>query len=213
MWVKRGTVLLVTTVGLAYAIAAPAVAQFNSPRATLQGPTQATAMDARLENIGKQLAQIKAQSARIASFDAAWPVSAEEYKAMGKSGVLLVSVVVRDPAELPLRQVYVRANGHDAPLQRIFSRRVQVAADSAVATTVGTTREDDFYILPATLALQQGATLIDFATARQEFHLNTLPFSTPAVVAADRGGLPGPMDDTVLQRFLRREYPGFFEGP
>jgi hypothetical protein len=151
-------------------------------------------------------------AARGASVDFSWPSEPEEYRALGKHVLLLVSVVTQDAAELPLRRVYVGANGRETDLIKLSSQLSDVRKGSVTFTVFGPHREDGFYLAPAGLMMADGYLQADFAVRRQNFNLYKLPGTPPDFIKADRNPMP-PADAKpempALKAMLRREYKGF----
>src|SRR5215207_2563961 len=98
-----------TLVGLlALFLVQAAAAQTLTTRPVSQDPVSPADMTERLEKSAINTAKVAPKgAARGSSVDFCWASSAEEYRALVKHVVVLVSVVSQDPAELPLRRVYV----------------------------------------------------------------------------------------------------------
>ena len=150
---------------------------------------------------------------RAAQFDFAWAQDEEEYKALGKYVVVLVSVVSRDEKELPLTRVYIRSKwNRETVLERIASERRDVPKDSLAYSMLGAHREDSFYLAPAGLMKDEGDVVADFAVNRKGFRLYSLPGTPPDFVEADRHAMPAKgakPDPKALKTLLEREYAGF----
>lgn len=196
-------------VGLAPSLA---LAQWNETFPIVHSPADSAVVSRRLESIGQRMAQIKAQGPRIATFDAAWPGSTAEYRALGGNLLLLVSAVATDKSEFPMR-VYVRSGDRTIPLQRLASRLSEVDRRSSVVSQVGSHRDDEFYLLPANLALAPGDILIDFAANRQAFHLTQLPFHQPPELADLSIAPASAVDPSALRVMAVREFPGIVGDP
>jgi hypothetical protein len=151
-------------------------------------------------------------AARGSSIDFCWPSSAEEYQAIGKYVLVLVSVVTQDAAELPLRRVYVTVNGEQTELAKLSSQRRDVKKGSTTHPILGPFREDGFYVAPAGLMMRDGYLQADFAIRRNSFNLYKLPGTPPDFVKADKESIPA-RDATpnmpALKALLTREYQGF----
>src|SRR3954447_11057313 len=107
---------------LALFVSSAANAQTLTQRPVSQGAVTPADMTERLE---KAAARTKEQApkgaARGSSIDFCWPSSVEEYQAIGKYVLVLVSVVTQDAVELPLRRVYVTVNGEQTELVKLSS--------------------------------------------------------------------------------------------
>lgn len=168
----------------------------------------------RLEQTAESVKKMNPSGApRAAQFDFAWAESEEEYKALGKYVVVLVSAVSRDEKELPLKRVYIRDRWNkEILLEKISSERRDVPKDSLAYSMLGTHREDSFYLAPAGLMKGEGEVVADFAANRTGFRLYSLPGTPPDFVEADRHATPAKNakpDPKALKAILEREYSGF----
>lgn len=193
--------------------AAAGDAQTLTKRPVSQGSVSPADMTERLEKSAVRTKEAAPQgAARGSAVDFSWPSSAEEYQAIGKYVLVLVSVVTQDAAELPLRRVYVNANGEQTELVRLGSQRSGVQKASTMFSILGPFREDGFYVAPASLMMGEGYLQADFAVRRSQFNLYKLPGAPPDFVKAD--GDPVPAKDArpnlpALKAMLQREYRGF----
>ena len=132
-------------VALALFVSTAAGAQTLSQRPVSQGAVTPADMTERLEKAAvRTKEQAPKGAARGSSVDFCWPSSVEEYRAIGKYVLVLVSVVTQDAAELPLRRVYVTVNGEQTELTRLSSQRRDVAKGSTTFSILGPFREDGF---------------------------------------------------------------------
>ena len=200
-------------VALAVFVATTANAQTLTRRPVSQGAVTPADMTERLEKAAMRTKeQAPKGGARGSSIDFCWPSSAEEYQAIGKYVLVLVSVVTQDAAELPLRRVYVTVNGEQTELARLSSQRRDVKKGSTTHPILGPFREDGFYVAPAGLMTSDGYLQADFAIRRNNFNLYKLPGTPPDFVKADNDPMPA-RDATpnmpTLKALLTREYQGF----
>lgn len=107
--------------------------------------------------------------------DIAFPASDQEYRELGKHAILLVAAVTHDPAELPLKRVYLQNNGTVVELKKIGSSLYRTPTGSAVEKVLGPYRENAFYLLPTSAFFQKTDLLIDFARNRDAFKLMEFP--------------------------------------
>lgn len=171
------------------------------------GATTATGMTKGLDRTAAVLATQKATASRIAHFDVAWPIDGPEYKALGGWGIILVTAVVADPAELPLKRTYIHRDQSDFDLIPIASRQTSVDPRSQLAGQVGAYRQDIFYLAPAALLLKDGALWADFAVNRQRFVIALLPLNQPEALRGASGvGMP---EVAAVKRLFEREFRGF----
>jgi hypothetical protein len=198
---------------LALLLAQPVDAQKLTRRPVSQGAVTPADMTKRLElAAARALTSSLTGVARGAAIDFAWPSDAEEYRALAKHVLVLVSVVTQDAAELPLRRVYVSANGHETELVRLSSWRGKVAKESVTFLALGPHREDGFYLAPAGAMMADGFLQADFATRRNNFNLYKLPGTAPDPIKADSDPMPAPgatPEPAALKAMLHREYKGF----
>lgn len=202
------------TLGLAI-IAASAQADTHVMGSTLSGfdAVPPAAMTARIQRTAHAFVKGGISAPRYAEIDIAWPATSEEYRQLGCSAVVLLSVVTRDDAELPIKRAYVRIGGASTELAPLSRMRTSVT-DSEIRSAIGSFREDVFYLLPGNLALKKGAIEIDFATHRTDFAVFRLPASLPNFVRRTmashknnaRAGVP---DVGALRALIGREYPGW----
>ncbi|HWK86432.1 MAG TPA: hypothetical protein VNQ34_02890 [Xanthobacteraceae bacterium] len=184
----------------------------KNPEAT--GAVTPEDMTKRLEQTADRTRKINPSGApRAAQFDFAWPQDEDEYRKLAKHVIVLVSVVVRDEKELPLKRVYIRNKwNREFPLDRIVSERREVAQGSLTHSVLGAYREDSFYLAPAGLMKGEGEVVADFAANRTGFRLYHLPGTPPDFIEADRRPMPAPgarPEPKALKAILEREYAGF----
>jgi hypothetical protein len=200
-------------VALALFASTTANAQTLTQRPVSQGAVTPADMTERLEKSAMRTKeQAPKGAARGSSIDFCWPSSAEEYQAIGKYVLVLVSVVTQDAAELPLRRVYVTVNGEQTELIRLSSQRRDVKEESTTHPILGPFREDGFYVAPAGLMMSDGYLQADFAIRRSNFNLYKLPGTPPDFVKADNDPMPAKgatPNMPALKALLTREYQGF----
>ena len=198
---------------LALLLAQPVDAQKLTRRPVSQGAVSPADMTKRLEQAAaRTLASSPTGADRGAAFDFTWPADADEYRALAKHVLVLVSVVTQNAAELPLRRVYVSAGGHETELVRLTSQLSAVRPGSMTFRVLGPHREDGFYLAPAGAMLADGFLQADFATARNNFNLYKLPGTPPDPIKADSDPMPAPgatPEPAAVKAMLHREYKGF----
>ena len=127
-----------------------AAAQMLSQRPVSQNPVSPADMTGRLQKSAIDTAKVAPKgAARGSSVDFCWASSPEEYRALAKHVLVLVSVVTQEAAELPLRRVYVNIDGRETELTRLSSQRSSVRKGSITYSILGPYREDGFYLAPA----------------------------------------------------------------
>jgi hypothetical protein len=165
------------------------------------------ALDARLAAAAAQYRRY-APIPRIALYDIAYPKDSAEAAALGENGVLVVTAVVQDTIEIPLRRVYVATLTGISELT-LIAAVASYTSDSLVRATFGQFRLDAVYLLPLSLRSTAGDLLTDFATHRDGFRFTHFDGQRPP--ALQELGTPvsrtGPPSPPVLWAFMRREYP------
>jgi hypothetical protein len=195
-------------------LTAAAQSQVNDKNPDTSGAVTPDDMADRLDQSAEKIKKSNPAGAdRASQFDFAWPQDEDEYNALAKHVIVLVSVVSKNEKELPLKRVYIRDKWrHETSLEQIVSERRAVAKDSIAYSVVGPYREDSFYLAPAGLMKGEGDVLADFAANRTGFRLYVLPGTPPDFVEADRHATPAKNakpDLKALKAILEREYSGF----
>lgn len=192
------------------ALAASARAQVAMPGRDGYGPVTPETVAASIENTAREISERYPGRtvSRHAMIDMAWPTEGDEDT--GGYLVVLVTAQSHVAAELPVRRVYVRsADGREIELQRISSRTV--AAPAGLANSLfGPYREDSFYWAPMDVMVAPGDVLIDFASGRTGFRVQSLPVAAPP----NYHGAPATQPNiAALNVILHREYVGFDAPP
>jgi len=198
---------------LALFLSHAANAQTLTQRPVSQDPVSPAVIAERLEKSAIRTSKSAPKgAARGSSVDFAWPSGPEEYRALGKHVLVLVSVVTQDAAELPLQRVYVDANGKTTELIKLSSQLGDVRKGSVTFSMLGPYREDAFYLAPAGPMMADGYLQADFAVRRNNFNLYKLPGTPPDFIKADSNPMPPPdakPELPVLKAMLQREYKDF----
>jgi hypothetical protein len=177
---------------------------------TTFGPSGLASIDKRIEIAAQDLKQTYPQGgARYAASDMASPRDDDEYYKLGKNGVVLISAVTQDSAELPLARVAIRNGAVLTELKPLASGRRETAEGSVVREMFGRFRQDALYLVPLD-QVKRGATLeCDFAVHRQGFVITRLSEPPQGFILADPGRKSGPQPSaSLLQAFIAREFPG-----
>ena len=179
--------------------------------ATLQSPSSGDAITERLEDTGRRMATMKAQGPRTAHYDYVYPLTLDEYRALGDNGVILISAVAHDPKEFPLKRAYLRVGDREVALTRLSGRLSEVSPTSTLIATIGSNRDDEFFLLPGYLAGQEADLLIDFGANRTAFSVAHLKLALPNALQPAAETLPGAPDEAALKILLAREYPNLVQ--
>jgi hypothetical protein len=167
----------------------------------------------QIEEWAKQRQDSGGPSARVAHVWIFFAGGPNEFAALGRYSVLLLTVVTQRSEELPLKRVYIRANDRDVPVQKLSSWRGDV--DNALIThkIYGPYRETGFYLLPTGMTLREGQLLADFAANRTGMPILQLPNKgTPDQVKRFPNLDPTPRakpELKVLQTLLEKRTAGF----
>jgi hypothetical protein len=211
-WTRRRIVIagLSATVGAGW----PAIGRgqhLNSRGPMTQDAVTPQDIDRRLDERAAGIRRAAPQGAdRYALFDLSFPLDEDEYRAVGKTALVLLVAVSRNADELPLRRVYTTAGKQEVELRRLGSRRSELGPTSLARAVVGRYREDAFWLAPVGPLLAASMLLCDFARNRSGFVINRAPFDPPGFVRADRARETAEApQDAAVKAFVAREYPGF----
>jgi len=171
------------------------------------GPTSPDAVTKRLEDEAARRAKNDPYSdhPRTVSFDYVYPISGDEYRALGANGVILVSAIVHDAKELPLKRAVLRFGVKDLELQPIAARQSTVPPTSPLAKAIGVHRVDAFYLLPGKLPGKSADLWVFFSVPGQSVDAGRV---ASIELPADLAALPSTRPDgAALKKVLAREYP------
>lgn len=193
-------------------LAGPAVAQQPSHIEGSFGwtrqPSTNIALDARLSGAAAQYRSY-APIPRIALYDVAYPKDSAEAVALGGNAVLVVTAVVQDSTEIPLRRMYVITAAGAVQELPLIAAMASYTSDSLIRTTFGRFRLDAVYLLPLPLRVSAGDLLTDFGAHRDGFRLTHFDGQVPDALRR-LGRLPSTSSTpaaATIWSFMRREYP------
>ncbi len=178
-----------------------------SPGGVSRTPVTDDKMWARIRGAARKYEQY-APVPRVGFFDITYPATPAEYRDLAGFGLLLVTIVTQDPAEVPLERVYFQAGDGLRDFQLLSSIHSRVEEPSVVEV-LGPHRFDALFLFPMHLRRKPGSLVIDFAANRLGFALGKFPL-LPEV-----DGLPTSPPDAEtppaapLIRILERELPMF----
>lgn len=134
-----------------------------------------------------------------------------EFEALGRYALLLIAVWTQKADGLPVKRVFIRADGQEIPIQKVSSWQTDVDKTSATAKMYGPYREDGFYLVPLGSMLRNGQVIIDLSANRTGWVMLQLP---SRVVKPEKYPNPDPApgaqpDLKTLQAVIRRKFPGF----
>jgi hypothetical protein len=135
-----------------------------------------------------------------------------EFEGLARHTLFLISVWTQKPEELPVKRVYIRADGQERPVYKVWNWKMLVPASSLTAKMYGPNREDGFYLVPGGAMLRKGEIVMDLA-GQTGWVMLELP-SNVASADARRFANPDPQPDArpnlgTLQSIVTRRFPGF----
>ncbi len=180
------------------------------------GETSLRQAPVRLADMDRQLAELAHEYesypvTRAAIFDVALPRDAEEYLALNKQAILLVSAVTQDATELPLRRVFMRDSiNREIELTKLADFRSETEPGSEMRAVLGPFKLHAFYFLPVLFYLQDAELFVDFAKNRQDFPIGRSERISPDCLPKgeqDHSPKPGvQVPSAVVERILEREF-------
>lgn len=171
------------------------------------GPVSNSALDASLREAAVRY-RANAPVPRYAFFDIACPRDSVEAAALNGYAILVVTALVQDKSEIPLRRIYFRSSNGDQQV-RLHAAVASRITDSSIRATFGAFRYDAAYLLPLALRVMAGDLLLDFAAHRQEFRLARFTGDIPDPIRR-LGPLSPPRgrpSKAAINNLIRREYP------
>jgi hypothetical protein len=137
-----------------------------------------------------------------------------EFADLAKYTVFLLAVWTQKGEELPVKRMFIRADGQEVPIQRLSSWRTDVAPMSIAAKMFGPNREDGFYLVPTGMMLRSGQIIIDLSANRTGWVMLDLPSKVVTAVDPQRIPNPDPAPGAkpnlkTLQAFIQRKFAGF----
>lgn len=174
-------------------------------------PVAPATLDARIKEAADEYLK-HAPVLRYAHYDVALPANQDEYDQMAGFGVIVISVLSQDPAELPPKHFVAVVGSEDVVLNLIFGARTPVT-DPKVAHVFGVNRWDGLYELPVQLLRQHAELHIDFAKNRDGFVLGRFSETDDALLDTTGLKVSAPLrsaaPEEARMRMIEREYPGF----
>ena len=151
--------------------------------------------------------------ARRVTFDLCYPATDEEYRALGKNAVLMLTAASVSPSELPIKTAYVVSKSVRVPLQRLAVFDKRQSSDSGSNQF---TEQVSFYLVPIYLMKKDAQLMVDFTGPRSGFEVTTYSarkeLDAPAFIRLDEYDSPYDPDLDAVAALLEREYPDYFRG-
>jgi len=169
-------------------------------------------MDKRLEESAEEHGD-KGAVVRTAHYDLTGPADNQEYIALNKNLVLMITAVTHNKEELPIKRVYLKSSDGEIVLEKFLSKSMSVT-DDKVKDVLGAYREDSFYLLPIYLTDGSRDLLIDWQKGRDGFIMESNLFREWEC-SIDNDEHPDvqnfKLNEKALKKFLKREYSIIFE--
>lgn len=201
---RRIAILAAAALGLGLVMPAQAQLALN----WLEAPPPGDDLTRRLEDEAAHMAKYDlADHPHTVAFEYGYPTDPDEYEALGRNGVLLVSVIAKDPKELPVRQAALRFGLKEVVLQPIASRASAVPSTSPLAKAIGANREDAFFLLPGDLPGKTASLVIVFAVPGRRFEAGRLSLTLPDTLQDLVMSPAGRPDEAELKAVLAHDYP------
>ena len=124
---------------------------------------------------------------RIALADLTYPRTQDEFVAMGGFGLLLVTALSHDPAELPVAKVVSEIRGEAVELPLVASR-VGQPPNAKIPNVIGKARFDGIYLFPVFITRLKTKIVVYLGGGRYPLY----PMNFPAPPAED--GMPKELD-------------------
>jgi hypothetical protein len=138
---------------------------------------------------------------------------AAEFAALGRYSVMLLTIHSQKSEELPLRRMYIHADGRDTPMHKVSSWRSDVDSKLVAQKVFGPYRETGFYLLPTGMLVQPGEVYVEFALDGVVVNVFRLPSASAPAIEKRLPNLkdpPKPRPDLkALQSIIKRKFPGF----
>lgn len=151
---------------------------------------------------------------RIAFYDIAYPKDKSEFAQLNGYGLILISAMAQDENELPLKRVYVVADGKEVELKVLETTLIkETNPKGQVAKTFGLSRADSIFLFPIYLKSSSAELRIDFAKNRNGMKVASFDGVLPVELSGLNGKKPdeNKIFNDALKVFMKREYPGYFK--
>jgi hypothetical protein len=170
-------------------------------------------LDRRLHKSAAENLRKHGRLLRMADYEVIFPATREEYAALNKHAVVLLTIVTQDAAELPLKRVFLRAPGGEEFPLRVEATFYGRNRDSLVRKTFGPFRAEVFCLLPVSRTFEDSTLQVDFAKNRAGFAVTRFPAPPESEFILrdqDRNPPPDhPVSPDALKALLSRELPEF----
>ena len=152
---------------------------------------------------------------RLVHFDLCWPATDDEYRALGKHAILMLTASSVFATDLPLTSAYIETDDDAVPLQRIALFNASQAKETPGAKKAHWIQVS-FYLLPIHLTNRDARLLVDFTGQRKAFGVTSFSKATgldprlPEFLHRDQDDSSSEADMKALRTLLIREYPDYF---
>lgn len=149
---------------------------------------------------------------RMALYDIGYPHNEEEYNQLDGQAILMITALSQKEGELPLKRVYVIADGKEIELVSIKTFLSKISdAKNQVGVVFGANRVDALYLLPVYLRMKKADVMAEFSNYSSPLKIVSFDGETSEAVKALPNKPPKGkgFSQTFLDTFLKREYPAF----
>ena len=137
----------------------------------------------------------------------------DEFEALGRYGLLILTLVTQSAEELPIKRVYLRMRDREIPLLKIGSWRRDVDQTLVTYKMYGPYREDGFYLFPFSAYLRVAQLQVDLAANRSGLPVLEMPMQDVTGwlrTMQNPDPLPGTLPNLrALQNLIKRNTSGF----
>jgi hypothetical protein len=170
-------------------------------------------MDQRISDTAEKFKQY-GQIPKIAFYDIGYPRDEKEFDELNGYGFLLVVALAQDEKDLPLKRVFISGEGKEIELKLVKSvLSKNEDAESLTVKTFGSYRMDALYAFPVYLRMRKGDLIVEFGLGGEGLKMAGFDGNKPVgiKILPDKMPTEQGLPNEVSEKFIKREYPGFFE--
>jgi len=213
----KRTIILISVAVLSIASAAQAQnAPKEQPKApvnvTVEGVFSPQRINTDIEDAAKRRTDPN-PAPRVRFSKIFYAENASEFAALRRYSIMLLTVISQKTEELPVKRVFIKANGQEVPLKQVMTWRSAVGTETLAHKVYGPYREDAYYLIPTGLMLRNGELLFDYAANAANIGILRLPSAAAPDATKTFGNLDpaanSKPDLKALQTMIGRRFPGF----
>jgi hypothetical protein len=154
------------------------------------------------------------QFPKIAFHEIKYPNDEKEFNELNGYGFILVVALAQDEKDLPLKRVFVSADGKETELKLVnvvLSKNEDT--ESLVVNTFGQYRMDALYAFPVYLRMRKGDLISEFGLGIEGLKMASFDGNKPGgiKILPDKMPTESGLPKEVSEKFIKSKYPGFFE--